>query len=158
MSDDGSAAAPKKNDPKKEAARELWDRLRKSRPGPDNKELIYLARFVPLLSTVAAKTLLTRKLNIEELKELIQHVPKAQEAATKVILKTYADVLSEDDLRFIFTQTKSVDVAKFLLKQFPNDANLGLVERNAEGLKDSVEKIRQLEPTKTVLREIDRKL
>ncbi|MDG1898187.1 MAG: hypothetical protein P8J37_25065 [Fuerstiella sp.] len=158
MSEDGSAATPKKNDPKKEIARELWDRLRKSRPGPDNKELIFLARFVPMLSTVAAKTLLTRSLNMEELKELIQYVPKAQEAATKLALKNGADNLSEDDLRFIFTQTKSVEVAKFLLKQFPNDANLSLVERNVEALKDSVEKIRQLEPTKTVLREIDRKL
>jgi hypothetical protein len=158
MSEDGSAATPNKSDPKKDAARELWDRLRKSRPGPDNKELIYLARFVPLLSTVAAKTLLTRKLNIEELKELIQHVPKAQEAATKLALKNGADSISEDDLRFIFTQTKSVDVAKILLKQYPNDANLGLVERSSDALKDSVEKIRQLEPTKTVLREIDRKL
>ena len=158
MSEDGSAATPTKSDPKKDVARDLWDRLRKSRPGPDNKELIYLARFVPMLSTVAAKTLLTRSLNIEELKELIQHVPKAQEAAAKLALKNGADSLSEDDLRFIFTQTKSVDVAKLLLKQHPNDSNLALVERNVEALKDSVEKIRQLEPTKTVLREIDRKL
>ena len=128
MSEDGSSASPNKSDPKKDAARGLWDRLRKSRPGPDNKELIYLARFVPLLSTVAAKTLLTRKLNIEELKELIQHVPKAQEAATQLALKNAADSISEDDLRFILSQTKSVDVAKILLKQYPNDANLSLVE------------------------------
>jgi signal transduction histidine kinase len=158
MSEDGSSASPNKSDPKKDAARGLWDRLRKSRPGPDNKELIYLARFVPLLSTVAAKTLLTRKLNIEELKELIQHVPKAQEAATQLALKNAADSISEDDLRFILSQTKSVDVAKILLKQYPNDANLSLVERSVDTLNDSVEKIRQLEPTKTVLREIDRKL
>ena len=158
MSEDGSAASPNKSDPKKDAARGLWDRLRKSRPGPDNKELIYLARFVPLLSTVAAKTLLTRKLNIEELKELIQHVPKAQEAATQLALKNAADSISEDDLRFILSQTKSVDVAKILLKQYPNDANLSLVERSVDTLNDSVEQIRQLEPTKTVLREIDRKL
>ena len=158
MSEDSSAATPNKSDPKKDAARELWDRLRKSRPGPDNKELIYLARFVPLLSTVAAKTLLTRKLNMDELKELIQHVPKARDAATKLALKNGADSISEDDMRFIFTQTKSVDVAKILLKQYPNDANLSLVERNVDTLQDSVEKIRQLEPTKTVLREIDRKL
>lgn len=158
MSEDGSSASPNKSDPKKDAARDLWDRLRKSRPGPDNKELIFLARFVPLLSTVAAKTLLTRKLNIEELKELIQHVPKAQEAATQLALKNAADSISEDDLRFILSQTKSVDVAKILLKQYPNDANLSLVERSVDTLNDSVEKIRQLEPTKTVLREIDRKL
>ena len=158
MSEDGSSASPNKSDPKKDAARGLWDRLRKSRPGPDNKELIYLARFVPLLSTVAAKTLLTRKLNIEELKELIQHVPKAQEAATQLALKNAADSISEDDLRFILSQTKSVDVAKILLKQYPNDANLSLVERSVDTLNDSVEKIRQLEPTKTIQREIDRKL
>ena len=142
----------------KEAARALWERLAKSRPGPDNKDLMYLARFVPLLSGSASKTLLGRKLTLDELKELIQYVPKAKEAAAKQALKMGGEVLTEDDLRFIFTQTKSVDVGKYLLKKYPNDANLGLVERTIDDLKETVEKIRALEATKSVMREIDRRL
>ncbi len=52
MSDESSASAPKKVDPaKKEIALQLWERLGKSRPGPDNKDLIFIARFVPLLTS-----------------------------------------------------------------------------------------------------------
>ena len=142
---------------KKQLAKELWERLAKSRPGPDNKDLMFLARFVPLMSTAAAKTLLTKKLTLDELKELIQYVPKAKEAATKLALKMGSE-LEEDDVRFIFTQTKSSEVGKFLLKRFPNDANLGLVERTVDDLTDFVAEVRDREPTKTVLREIDRKL
>lgn len=142
---------------KKELAKELWERLAKSRPGPDIKDLMFLARFVPLLSSPAAKTLLTKKLNLDQLKELIQHVPKAKDAAVKLALKLGSD-LEEDDLRFIFTQSKSSEVGKYLLKKFPNDANIGLVERTVDDLTDVVEEMRQREPTKTVLREIDRKL
>lgn len=158
MSEEGSASPPKKADPRKALARELWDRLAKSRPGPDNKELIYLARFVPLLSSAAVKTLIGRKLNLEELKELIQHVPKARDAATKLAIKNFADDLVEEDLRFIFSQTKAIEIGKYLLKTYPNDANLALVERQSDELKDVVAKIRKQEPTKSVLREIDRKL
>ena len=160
MSEDGVGAAstPKNVDPQKQIARELWERLAKSRPGPDNKDLIFLARFVPLLSTSATKTLLARKLNLEEVKELIQHVPKAMEAATKLALRLPADELSEEDLRFIFTQTRSLDAARLLLKRYPNDSNLGLVERTTDDLNDVLEKIRQQEPTRNVLREIERKL
>lgn len=142
---------------KKQLAKELWERLAKSRPGPDNKDLMFLARFVPLMSTPAAKTLLTKNLTLDELKELIQYVPKAKEAATKLALKMGAE-LEEDDIRFIFTQTKSAEVGKYLLKRFPNDANLGLVERTIDDLTDFVAEVRNREPTKTVLREIDRKL
>lgn len=158
MSEEPSTSPSKKNDVQKELARELWERLAKSRPGPDNKDLIYLARFVPPLSSAAVKTLLNRKLTLDELKELIQHVPKARDAATKLLLKTYTDSLTEEDLRFLFTQTRSTEVGKYLLKKFPNDANLGLIERTTEELKDVIEKMRQQEPTKSVLREIDRKL
>ena len=136
MSEDSSAAAdPRKSAPQVKLAKDLWERLAKSRPGPDNKDLIYLARFVPMLSSVASKTLLSRKLTLDELKELIQHVPKAQDAATKLTIKTYGDELSEDDLRFLVTQTKSVEVGKFLLKRHPNDANLGLIERTLDEAK-----------------------
>ena len=158
MSDVDSASDPPRTDPRRKLAKELWERLAKSRPGPDSKDLIYLARFVPMLSSVAAKTLLARKLTLDELKELIQYVPKAQEAATKLALKMYADEFTEEDLRFIFSQTKSVEIGKYLLKQFPNDANLGLVERTCEELQHQVDEIRLREPTKNVLREIDRKL
>ena len=158
MSEDASASPPKKNDSQKALAKELWERLAKSRPGPDNKDLLYLARFVPSLSGAATKTLLSRKLNLEELKELIQHVPKARDAAVKLAVKTFADELTEEDLRFIFSQTRSAEIGKYLLKKFPNDANLGLVERTIDDLTDVVEKMRQQEPTKSVLREIDRKL
>ena len=148
----------RKSAPQVKLARELWERLGKSRPGPDNKELIYLARFVPSLSSAAAKTLLSRKLTLDELKELIQHVPRAQEAATKLAIKLYGDELTEDDLRFLVTQTKSVEVGRFLLKRYPNDANLGLIERTLDELKTMVDDLRMRESTKTILREIDRKL
>lgn len=158
MSEDGSASGVEKEDPKKQKARELWDRLAKSRPGPDNKDLIFLARFVPLLSSAALKTLLKRKLTLDELKELIQHAPKARDAATKLALNLDPDDVTEEDLRFIFTQTKSVDVAKLLLKRYPHDANLAFVERTVEGMKDLVEEIRKKETTSAVLKEIDRRL
>lgn len=143
---------------KKELAKELWDRLAKSRPGPDNKDLMFLARFVPLLSSAAAKTLLGKKLSLDELKELIQHVPKAKDAAVKQALKLGSDQLTEDDVRFIFTQSKSPEVGKFLIKKYPNDANLGLVERTIDDLADYIVEVRGRESTKSVLREIDRKL
>lgn len=149
---------PEKVSPKKKKiARELWERLARSRPGPDHKDLMFLARFVPLLSSSAAKTLLGKTLTLEELKELIQYVPKAKDAAIKQALKMGSD-LSEDDVRFIYTHSKSEEVGKYLLKKYPNDANLSLVERTTEGLKDLVAEIREREPTGTVLREIDRKL
>jgi len=143
---------------KKELAKELWDRLAKSRPGPDNKDLMFLARFVPLLSSAAAKTLLGKKLSLDELKELIQHVPKAKDAAVKQALKLGGDQLTEDDVRFIFTQSKSAEVGKFLIKKYPNDANLGLVERTIDDLADFIKEVRNRESTKAILREIDRKL
>lgn len=142
---------------KKELAKELWERLAKSRPGPDAKDLMFLARFVPLLSSAAAKTLLTKKLSLEQLKELIQHVPKAKDAAVKLALKMGSE-LEEDDIRFIFTQSKSPEVGKYLLKKYPNDANIGLVERTVDELADVVEEMRNKESTKNILREIDRKL
>lgn len=155
---EGDIAAPDKSAPEKALARELWERLAKSRPGPSNKDLMYLARFVPSLSNAAVKTLLNRSLTLEELKELIQHVDHARTAATKVAIKSFGDELTEEDLRFIFSQTKSVEIGKYLLKKYPNDANLGLVERTTEELKDVVEKMRQQEPTKAIMKEIDRKL
>ena len=159
MSEADSASPPaKKDSPKKALARELWERLAKSRPGPDNKDLIYLARFVPALSNVAVKTLLSRKLKLDELKELIQYVESARTPATKLAIKLFGDELTEEDLRFIFTQTRSLDIGKYLLKKYPNDANLGLVERLVDDLADVVEKMKLQEPTKSVLREIDRKL
>lgn len=158
MSEDASASAPKPENPKKQVARELWERLAKSRPGPENSDLIFLARFVPLLSSSATKTLLGRKLNIEEIKELIQHVPKAKDLATRMALKLPPEEISEEDLRFVFSQSRSTDAAKVLLKRFPNDANLGLVERLSTEMKDVVEKMKQQEPTRDVLREIERKL
>ena len=160
MADDVSAPQPtrKYTEADKEAAKQLWERLAKSRPGPDNKDLMYLARFVPLLSSSASKTLLGRKLTLAELKELIQYVPKAKDAAAKQALKMGSDVLTEEDLRFIFVQTRSPDVGKYLLKKYPNDANLGLVERTVDELGGVVEKMRTLESTKNVMREIDRKL
>lgn len=156
MSDSAQSGVPA--DPKKLLARELWERLAKSRPGPTTEELIYLARFVPLLSKSAIKTLGTRKLSLDELKELIQHVPRAKDAAVKMALKLGTDVLTEEDLRFLFTQSRSADVGKVLLKKYPNDANIGLVERTTDELKEYIEKMKQQEPTKSVLREIDRKL
>ena len=159
MSEEDSASPPeKKSDPRKAVAKDLWERLAKSRPGPDNKDLLYIARFVPALSSAAVKTLLARKLNLEELKELIQHVDSARTAATKLAVKSFGDELTEEDLRFIFSQTRSVDIGKYLLKKYPNDANLGLVERSIDDLQDVVDKMRKQETTKNVLREIDRKL
>lgn len=158
MAEEGSASPPKKVDPRKQIARDLWERLAKSRPGPDNKDLIFLARFVPLLSSSATKTLLGRQLDIDEIKEMLQHVPKAKEAATKMILKMPADQVSEEDLRFVFSQSRSVDAAKMLLKRHPNDSNLGLIERTIDDMGDVIEKMRLQEPTKTILREIDRLL
>ena len=158
MSDDGSSATKSKVDPAKKArARELWERLANSRPGPDNKDLLFLARFVPLLSTAAVKTLLNRSVSIEELKEVVQHVPKARDAAVKQILKR-ADELSEEDLRFVITQTKSMDAAKVLIKRNPGNAVLSFLERTIDGMKEVVNTVRQKEPTAAVLKEIDRLL
>lgn len=161
MSEESSASPPppKAVDPgKKELAQQLWERLAKSRPGPDNKDLIYIARFVPLLSSGAVKTLLGRKLSLTELKELIEHVPKAKDGAAKLALQLPAEELGEDDLKFIVTQTHSVDAAKALLKRFPSDLNLALVENNVDGLQEIIDKMRRQESTRDVLREIDRKL
>lgn len=158
MSEGGSASPPSKTDPRKQIARELWERLAKSRPGPDNKDLIFLARFVPLLSSSATKTLLGRKLNMDEIKEILQHVPKAKEIATKMVLKMPPGEVTEEDLRFVFSNSRSVDAAKILLKRYPNDANMGLIERNIDDLKEVIERMRKQEPTKSVLREIERKL
>ncbi|MEP3478682.1 MAG: hypothetical protein ABJZ55_05500 [Fuerstiella sp.] len=145
-------------DPQKLLARELWQRLAKSRPGPSTEELIYLARFVPLLSKSAIKTLAGRKLSLSELKELIQYVPKAKDIAIKMALKLGADALGEEDMRFLFTQSKAPEIGKALLKKYPNDANIGLVERTTDELAEYIGKMKEQEPTKTVLREIDRKL
>ena len=142
----------------KATAKELWERLAKSRPGPDKKDLMYLARFVPLLSSSASKTLLSKKLTLDELKDLIQYVPKARDAAAKQALKLGGDVLTEDDLRFLFTQTKSLDVGRYLLKKYPNDANIGLIDRTTPELKDTIEELRARESTKEIMAEIDRKL
>lgn len=151
-------SAPTPVDPKKLLARELWERLAKSRPGPSTEELIYIARFVPLLSKSAIKTLAARSLTLEELKELIQHVPKAKDLAIKMALKLGADALNEEDMRFLFTQSKAPEIGKALLKKHPNDANIGLVERTTDELGEYIAKMKEQEPTKTVLREIDRKL
>lgn len=139
-------------------ARELWERLGRSRPGPDNKDLLFVARFVPSLASSAVKTLFQRELNVEELKELIQHVPKAQDAATKMLLKRPESEVTEEDLRFVATHTKSPEAARLLLKRFPNDAVLGFVERTIDGLQELVDKIRSREATRNVMREIERLL
>ena len=158
MSEEGSAPKKAKASPQQRTkARELWERLAKSRPGPDNKDLLYLARFVPLLSGAGVKMLLTRSLSFAELKELIQHVPSARDAAVDLAL-TNPDTLSEDELRFLVTQTSSVEAAKVLLRKNPGNAVLSFVERTVEQLKDAVEKIRQKEQTSEVLREINRAL
>jgi len=145
-------------DPRLDLARDLWERLGKSRPGPTNDELLYIARFVPLLSKVAVKTLLARTLTVAELKSLIQHVPKAQEAAAKRLLEMPASELSEEDIKFVFTETKSPEVGMVLLKRYPSNGNLGLVERTTDQLGDLVTQIREQEPTSVILKEIDRKL
>ena len=118
---------------------------------------MFLARFVPLLSTAAVKTLLNRSVSISELKELIRHVPKAHDAAIKVMLSR-ADELTEDDLRLLVTETKSPEIARLLIKRNPGDAVLGFVERTIESMKEYVDGIRKKESTSNVLREIDRLL
>lgn len=163
MSEGDSASASetvasKPTEAQKEIARELWERLAKSRPGPTIKDLIYLARFVPVLSSSAVKTLLGRDLSLDQLKELIQHVPKARDKATNQIIKKFGEELTEDDLRFIFSQTRAVEIGKYLLKKYPNDANLGLAERMCDELMETVRQMRQQETTKDILREIDRRL
>ena len=95
---------------------------------------------------------------MDEVKELLQHVPKAKEATTKLVLKMPPEDVNEEDLRFVFSHSRSVDAARALLKRFPNDSNLGLVERTIDDLKDVIAKMREQEPTKFVLREIERKL
>jgi hypothetical protein len=159
MADESSASAPKKVDPaKKELALQLWERLGKSRPGPDNKDLMFIARFVPLLTSGAVKTLLARKLAIGELRELAEHVPRALEGVIKLVTQMTPDELSEEDLRFFFTHTKSVDIAKMLLKRFPTDQNLALVEGRTDVLKEAIDKMRQQEKTRDLMREIERRL
>lgn len=158
MSSEVPSTPDDKVDPRKKArARDLWERLANSRPGPDNKDLLYLARFVPLLATAAIKTLFTRKLNVEELKELVQHVPKAREAAIKSALKN-ADNLSDDDLRFLITHTRSVDAAKVLLKRNSGNSVIAFLERTVEELADTLQQVKQKEHTAAVLKEIDRVL
>ena len=158
MSDDVPVTPSQKTDPRKKAkARALWERLANSRPGPNNKDLLYLARFVPLLSTAAVKTLFTRRLGTDDLKELVQHVPRAQDAAVKAALKN-ADTLSDDDLRFLITHTKSKEVARVLLKRNSGDAVIAFLERTVPELESSLQEIRQKELTSVVLKEIDRVL
>lgn len=158
MSDNVPTKPQKAISPQKQAkAKQLWERLANSRPGPDNKDLLYLARFVPILSSAAVKTLLSRKLSVAELKELVQHVPKAQDAAIKAILKK-ADSLSEDDLRFLITHTKSKDAARVLLQRNSGNAVIAFLERTVEGIRDTLEQIKQKEQTSAVLKEIDRVL
>jgi hypothetical protein len=156
--DDQEQSGNKDADPRKAVARELWERLGKSRPGPTNADLVYIARFVPLLSTAAVKTLLNHPLTVDELKELIQHVPKAQEIACKRLLELPSSEVKEEDLKFAFAETKSLHVAKVLLKRFPSNANLGLIERTTDELSDLIAKIRAQETTSTIMKEIDRKL
>ncbi len=158
MSDDAPATPNGKADPEKKArARALWERLSNSRPGPDNKDLLYLARFVPLLANAAVKTLFTRKLSVGELKELVQHVPKARDAAVKAALKN-PDSLTDEDLRFLITHTKSREAAKVLLKRNPGNAVIAFLERTVEELRDTVEEVKKKELTSEVLKEIDRVL
>lgn len=158
MTDDAPAAAADKIDPRKKAkARDLWERLAKSRPGPENKDLIYLARFVPVLSKAAVKSLMTRKLSVEELKELVQYVPRARDAAVKAALKK-ADSLSEDDLRFLIIHTNSTAAAKELLERNPGDGVIAFVERNIPEMQGTLEDMKNQELTSAVLREIDRLL
>jgi hypothetical protein len=148
----------KNEDPRLALARELWERLGKSRPGPSIENLIFIARFVPLLSMAAIKTLLTRSLTVSELKELVQHVPRAKEVATKKLLELPPEQLTEDDLKFVFTETRHPEVGKVLLKRFPSNGNLGLAERTTDDLKELIDKLRVQETTSVVLREIDRRL
>jgi hypothetical protein len=158
VSDDVPASAAVKVDPRKKArARELWERLAKSRPGPANKDLIYLARFVPVLAKAAVKSLISRKLNVDELKELVQYVPIARDAAVKAALKK-PDSLSEDDLRFLIIHTKSKEAAGILLERNPGDGVIAFVERSVPELDGKLEDMKQQELTAGVLREIDRVL
>lgn len=158
MSEDAPAKPSPKVDPKKKArARALWERLANSRPGPDNRDLLYLARFVPLLSTAAIKTLFTRKLSVAELKELVQHVPKARDAAIKAALKN-PDSLTDDDLRFLITHTRSMDAAKLLLKRNPGNSVIAFLERTVESMQGTLDEIKRKELTSVVLKEIDRVL
>jgi hypothetical protein len=158
VSDDVPATPAQKTDPEKRAkARALWERLGNSRPGPTNNDLLYLARFVPVLSTAAVKTLFTRKLSTDELKELVQHVPRAQEAAIKAALKN-SESLSEDDLRFLITHTKSKEVAGVLLKRNSGASVIAFLERTVPELEESLRELKQKELTSVVLKEIDRVL
>ena len=158
MSDEPSSARSDSVDPKKKArARELWERLANSRPGPANQDLIYLARFVPLLSKAAVKSLVSRKLSVSELKELVQHVPRAQDAAVKAAMKK-VDSPSEDDLKFLVTHARSKEAALALLERNPGDGVIGFIERNLPDLSGELDAIREKEQTSVVLREIDRLL
>ena len=158
MSDDVPLMPAKKTDTQQKAkARALWERLANSRPGPDNKELMYLARFVPVLSAAAIKTIFTRKPNVAELRELVQHVPKAREAAVKAALKN-ADGLSDEDLRFLITYTKSKEAATVLLKRNSGNSVIAFLERTMEEMQGSLDEIKNKELTSAVLKEIDRVL
>jgi len=110
-----------------------------------------------VLSAVAIKTLFTRKLNVEELKEIAQHVPKARDAAVKAALKN-VDSISDDDLRFLITHTKSKDAAKLLLKRNSGNSVIVFLERTVEELQGHLDEIKQKELTSVVLKEIDRLL
>jgi len=158
VSDDPLSARSESVDPKKKAkARDLWERLANSRPGPTNQDLIYLARFVPLLSKAAVKSLVSRKLSVSELKELVQHVPRAQDAAVKAAMKK-VDSLSEDDLKFLVTHARSKKAALALLQRNPGDGVIGFIERNLPDLASELDVVREKEQTAAVLREIDRVL
>ncbi len=158
MSDDVPVTPVERIDPQQKVkARALWERLANSRPGPDNKDLMYLARFVPVLSAAAIKTIFTRKLDVDELRELVQYVPKARDTAVKAALKN-ADSLSDDDLRFLVTHTKSKEAATVLLKRNSGNAVIAFLERTMEQMQGSLDEIKKKELTSAVLKEIDRVL
>lgn len=158
MSDDVPATRGEKSNPQlKTRARALWERLANSRPGPDNKDLLYLARFVPALSDAALKTIFTRKLDVGELRELVQHVPKARDAAVKAALKN-AEGLSEEDLRFLITHTKSKEAATVLLKRNSGNSVIAFLERTMEEMQSNLDEFKKKELTSSVLKEIDRML
>ncbi len=158
MSESAAESPSNQTDPRRKArARELWQRLLDSRPGPTNGDLIYLARFVPLLSRVAIRSLFSRRLSVEELRELVQHVPKARSAAVKAALKK-VDSLSDDDLRFLIIHTKSKEAAQALIERSPTDAVIAFVERTVEELQGTFEELKKKELTSVVMREIDRTL
>ncbi len=98
---------------------------------------------------VAVKTLLSRKLTLSEIRELAEHVPRAQEGVIKQVTQMTAEELSEDDLRFFFTHTKAVDIAKMLIKRFPTDQNLSLIESRIDALKEVIDRMRTQERTRT---------